>query len=131
MTETTAAPDTQAAESPHLPRPATDGAAQRAIEDATRHVRERALAIRANPEEHKPRLVLSEHVRGTSILDKIADGVNKFCGSMWVFIFITVGIVAWLFLDNFASHDMPGRQAHIRDCVDEILAKVSGPAAAS
>ena len=29
------------------------------------------------------------------------------------------------------SHDMPGRQAHIQDCVDEILAKVSGTAAAS
>jgi hypothetical protein len=23
---------------------------------------------------------LSEHVHGTSILDKIADGVNRFCG---------------------------------------------------
>ena len=205
MTETTSAPDTQAAESPHLPRPNTDGAALRAIEDAAEHVRERALAIRANPEEHKPKLVLSEHVRGTSILDKIADGVNRFCGSMYVFVFITVGVVAWLFLgnvvgfdktpwpllltilnlpqlsimvslqvsanraqaasdrraiadhetlialhemakqqldilngqdrvlailNNFASHDMPGRQAHIQDCVNEILAKVSGPTAA-
>ena len=27
-------------------------------------------------------------------------------------------------LDNFASKDMPGRQAHIQDCVDQILAKV-------
>ena len=39
-----------------------------------------------------PKLVLSEHVRGTSILDKIADGVNRFCGSMYVFITFTVGI---------------------------------------
>jgi uncharacterized membrane protein len=204
MTETTSAPGTQAADSPHLPRPRTDAAALQAIEEATRHVRERALSIRAHPEEHKPRLVLSEHVRGTSILDKIADGVNRFCGSMYVFIFITVGIVVWLFLgnivgfdktpwplllvilnlpqlsimislqvsanrsqaasdrraiadhetlialhemakqqldilngqdrvlailNNFASHDMPGRQAHIQDCVDEILTKVSAPAA--
>jgi uncharacterized membrane protein len=206
MTETSTAPDTQAAESPHLPRPSTDGAALRAIEDATEHIRERARAIRANPEAHKPKLVLSQHVRGTSILDQIADGVNRFCGSMYVFVFITVGVVAWLFLgnvvgfdktpwpllltilnlpqlsimislqvsanraqaasdrraiadhetlialhemakqqldilngqdrvlailNNFASHDMPGRQAHIQDCVDEILAKVSSPAAGS
>ncbi len=27
-------------------------------------------------------------------------------------------------LDNFASKDMPGRQRHIQNCVDEILAKV-------
>jgi hypothetical protein len=26
--------------------------------------------------------------------------------------------------DNFASKDMPGRQRHIQDCVDQILAKV-------
>ncbi len=206
MTETISAPDTQAAASPQLPRPRTDADALRAIEDATEHVRERALKIRAHPEEHKPRLVLSEHVRGTSLLDKIADAVNRFCGSMWVFICITVGIVAWLFLgnivgfdktpwpllltilnlpqlsimislqvsanrsqaasdrraiadhetlialhemakqqleilngqdrvlailNNFASHDMPGRQAHIQDCVDEILVKVGGTAAGS
>ena len=34
-------------------------------------------------------------------------------------------------LNNFASHDMPGRQAHIQDCVDEILVKVGGTAAGS
>ena len=28
-------------------------------------------------------------------------------------------------LDNFASKDMPGRQRHIQDCVDQILAKVN------
>jgi hypothetical protein len=28
-------------------------------------------------------------VRGTSLLDKIADVVNRFCGSMYVFIGIT------------------------------------------
>jgi hypothetical protein len=82
MTETISAPDTRAAASPQLPRLRTDADALRAIEDATEHVRGRALKIRANPEEHKPRLVLSEHVRGTSLLDKIADAVNRFCGSM-------------------------------------------------
>ncbi|HEY1000076.1 MAG TPA: hypothetical protein VGD83_10590 [Streptosporangiaceae bacterium] len=148
MTETVAPADSQATESPRLPRPETDGAALRAIEEATAHVRERALQIRQNPEEHKPRLVLSQHVRGTSLLDRIADVVNKFCGSMYVFIGITTGIVLWLFLgnivgfdktpwpllailDNFASKDMPGRQRHIQDCVDQILAKVDPKPAAS
>jgi uncharacterized membrane protein len=105
MTETIAPPETPT-EPPHiLQRPATDEAALRAIEDAADHLKERALAIRANPEAHKPRLVLSKHVRGTSILDRIADAVNVFCGSMWVFIFITVGIVVWLFAGNIIGFD--------------------------
>src|SRR5690242_5087995 len=105
MTETIAPAESQVAESPRIPRPHTDAAALRAIEEATAHVRERALKIRENPEEHKPRLVLSQHVRGTSILDRIADAVNKFCGSMYVFIGITIGIVAWLFLGNVVGFD--------------------------
>ena len=56
MTETISPAESQAADSPRLPRPHTDAAALRAIEDATAHVRERALKIRQNPEEHKPRL---------------------------------------------------------------------------
>ena len=105
MTETIAPADSQATESPRLARPETDGAALRAIDEATAHVRERALQIRRNPEEHKPRLVLSQHVRGTSLLDRIADIVNKFCGSMYVFIGITTGIVLWLFLGNIVGFD--------------------------
>ena len=127
MTETIAPADSQATESPRLARPETDGAALRAIDEATAHVRERALQIRQNPEEHKPRLVLSQHVRGTSLLDRIADVVNKFCGSMYVFI----GIRVLAILDNLASKDMPGRQRHIQDCVDQILAKVDPRPAAS
>jgi hypothetical protein len=95
MTETIAPADSQATESPRLARPETDGAALRAIDEATAHVRERALQIRQNPEEHKPRLVLSQHVRGTSLLARI------------------------------------GRQRHIQDCVDQILAKVDPRPAAS
>lgn len=105
MTETIAPADSQVTESPRLARPETDGAALRAIEEATAHVRDRAVAIRRNPEEHKPRLVLSQHVRGTSLLDRIADVVNKFCGSMYVFIGITTGIVLWLFLGNIVGFD--------------------------
>jgi uncharacterized membrane protein len=100
MTGTISPPQTPAAESPGIPRPHTDAAALRAIDEATQHLHERALKIRECPELHKPKLVLPGHVRGTSILDQIADWVNRFCGSMYVFIFITVGIVAWLFLGN-------------------------------
>ena len=105
MTETISAPDTQTAESPHIQRPHTDAAALRAIDEATRHLHDRAVRIRACPELHHPKLVLSEHVRGTSILDKVADAVNRFCGSMYVFVFITVGVVAWLFLGNIVGFD--------------------------
>jgi uncharacterized membrane protein len=186
-------------------KPRTDGAAVREIDEALASIRHRAEEIRSAPEQHKPRLVVSAQVRGSSILDKIADIVNKFCGSMYVFIGITTGIVLWLFLgnivgfdktpwpllltilnlpqlsimislqvsanraqtasdkraiadhetlialhtmgsqqldllhkqdqvlemlDKFASRDMPGRQAQIQDCVNEILVKVSGPAPA-
>jgi hypothetical protein len=33
-------------------------------------------------------------------------------------------------LDNFAGKDTPGRQRHIQDCVDQILAKVDPKPAA-
>jgi uncharacterized membrane protein len=106
MTETISPTDKHDPEPPlAIPRPETDAEALRAIDNAVSHIHERALQIRAAPEEHKPRLVLSQHVRGTSILDKIADAVNRFCGSMYVFVFITVGVVAWLFLGNVVGFD--------------------------
>ncbi len=105
MTETISPAESQPAEPPALPRPETDAGALRAIEEAAAQVMERALRIREHPELHRPKLVLSQHVRGTSILDRIADGVNRFCGSMCVFIFITIGIVAWLFLGNVVGFD--------------------------
>ena len=49
--------------------------------------------------------MLSRHIRGTSVLDQIANWVNKFCGSMWVFIGITTGIVFWLFAGNIVGFD--------------------------
>jgi uncharacterized membrane protein len=104
MTETIS-PDTLTPLPPVPARPETDGAAVRAIEEASTHIRERAQKIRECPELHIPRLVLSKHVRGTSLLDKIADAVNVFCGSMYVFVFITVGVVAWLFLGNVVGFD--------------------------
>jgi uncharacterized membrane protein len=38
-------------------------------------------------------------------LDKIADAVNRVCGSMWVFLGITIGIVVWLFLGSIVGFD--------------------------
>jgi uncharacterized membrane protein len=109
MTQTTEAPDARSAQQapvPHfIPRPHTDAAALRAIAHAREDLRERAEHIRAAPQDHKPKLVLSDHVRGTSVLDKIADAVNRICGSMWVFLGITTGIVVWLFLGNVVGFD--------------------------
>ena len=112
MTQTSAEPQAQqpapehGPEAPHtVPRPHTDAAALRAIAHAKEDLHERAEHIRAAPQDHKPKLVLSDHVRGTSLLDKIADGVNRVCGSMWVFLGITIGIVVWLFLGNVVGFD--------------------------
>jgi hypothetical protein len=155
MTETIAPADSQATRSPRLARPETDGAALRAIEDATAHIRERALQIRQNPEEHKPRLVLSQHVRGTSLLElsimislqvsanraqaasdrrAIADhetliALHEMAKQQLDILNGQDRVLA--ILDNFASKDMPGRQRHIQDCVDQILAKVDPRPAAS
>ncbi len=107
MTETISPPQTTTPAPPMPTRPDTDADAVRAIEEASTptHIRERARKIRECPELHIPRLVLSKHVRGTSILDRIADAVNAFCGSMYVFVVITVGVVAWLFLGNIIGFD--------------------------
>jgi uncharacterized membrane protein len=102
MTDTATKPDLTGP--PHPARTSADAVRENALY-AAKLAQLRAEAIRAAPEAHKPRLVLSRHVRGESILDKIADWVNKFCGSMWVFIVITVGIVFWLFLGNIVGFD--------------------------
>ncbi len=72
---------------------------------AAEHAADRAREIRLAPAEHKPKLVVSSHVRGEGALDMIADGVNRFCGSMWVFLGITTGIVIWLFAGNIVGFD--------------------------
>jgi uncharacterized membrane protein len=105
MTQTIAPPGPHGPEPALPPKPNTDTAAVRAIEEAAASVRERAKEIRQAPELHRPKLVVSDHVRGSSLLDKIANAVNKFCGSMWVFVFITVGVVTWLFLGNVVGFD--------------------------
>src|ERR1700678_1621487 len=86
-------------------RPKSDAEAVRAGEEAAASVRARIAEICRAPEMHRPRLVTSQHVRGDGLLDKVADAVNKFCGSMYVFVFITIGVVAWLFLGNIVGFD--------------------------
>jgi uncharacterized membrane protein len=100
-----APPDGLAPESPHAATAATASAAVKANETDAERAAARAAEIRSAPQLHAPKLVLSQHVRGTSWLDKIADAVNKFCGSMWVFLIISIGIVAWLFLGNIVGFD--------------------------
>ena len=62
-------------------------------------------AVRAAPDEHKPRLEVSAHHRGTGFLDRTAEVVNQIVGSMWVFVFVTLGIVVWLFAGNVVGFD--------------------------
>jgi len=103
MTDTATATEPHPNGQPHMAH--TSGQAVRDNALYAAKLAQRAVEIRAHPEAHKPRLVLSRHVRGTSVLDQIADAVNKFCGSMWVFIGITVGIVFWLFAGNIIGFD--------------------------
>jgi uncharacterized membrane protein len=88
-----------------IPRPKHDADALRAIARVTAEMHDRAAEIRRKPGDFEPKLVLSEHVRGTGWLDRIADAVNKVCGSMWVFLAITIGIVLWLFAGNIVGFD--------------------------
>jgi uncharacterized membrane protein len=59
----------------------------------------------AKPKEHVPRLVTSRDVRGEGVLDRIADSVNRLIGSMYLFVFVTTGIVVWLFAGNIIGFD--------------------------
>jgi uncharacterized membrane protein len=97
--------DTTTAAPPNGVRPATLAAAVKANAEAVAQVQRRAAQIRQAPQLHKPKLVTSDHVRGTSVLDRIADAVNRFCGSMYVFIGITIGIVTWLLLGQVLRFD--------------------------
>lgn len=102
MTETVPPPPPPAAASPQF---ATAAAAVKANAEAAAQVPERGQQIRQAPDQHRPKLVLSQHVRGTSLLDRVADGVNKFCGSMYVFLGISTGIILWLLLGQVAGFD--------------------------
>ena len=58
-----------------------------------------------DPISHVPRLVLSQHVSGDGVLDRVADVVNRLIGSMYLFVLITIGIVVWLFAGNIVGFD--------------------------
>ena len=68
----------------------------------------------SSPETHQPdvaslpgahQLVLSKHHRGEGLLATIAELVNRFVGSMWVFVAVTITIVFWLFAGNVIGFD--------------------------
>ena len=105
MTETNTATQVDPTAPPPIRKPATDADAVRANTEAAERMRQIAARILEAPELHRPRLVLSDHVRGSSRLDKIADAVNRFCGSMYVFMGITIGILAWLILGPLLAFD--------------------------
>ena len=50
-------------------------------------------------------LVLSQHHRGEGLLATIAEVVNRFVGSMWLFVAVTIAIVFWLFAGNLVGFD--------------------------
>jgi uncharacterized membrane protein len=64
-----------------------------------------AQAARDKPLEHVPQLVLSKHHRGTGLLSRVAEAVNRFVGSMWVFVAVTFIVVFWLFAGNIVGFD--------------------------
>jgi low affinity Fe/Cu permease len=105
MPDTATRPEHHAAPPSQAAAAATARAAVRANSLAAARAAERAEEIRRAPQLHVPKLVVSRHVRGNSLLDKIAAAVNRVCGSMWVFLFITIGIVAWLFMGNIVGFD--------------------------
>ena len=59
----------------------------------------------ADSVEHEHKLVLSKQHRGPGLLDRIAQYVNAFIGSMWTFVGVTTFIVIWLFAGNVVGFD--------------------------
>jgi hypothetical protein len=147
-------------DAPARHKPPTDAAAVREIETALTHVRHRAEEIRQAPQEHKPRLVVSDQVPGNSFLtilnlptlsimislqvsanraqtasDRRAIADHETLIALPAMATQQIDILhgqdkVLAILDNFASKDMPGRQRQIQDAVGKILAAVAGPAPA-
>jgi uncharacterized membrane protein len=61
--------------------------------------------VKIDPMQHEPRLVLTAHQRGPGLLDRVAQWVNRFIGSMWTFVGVTTFIVVWLFAGNIVGFD--------------------------
>jgi len=62
-------------------------------------------SYQTSPHLHRPRLVVSAQHRGSGALARIAQWVNAFVGSMWVFVAVSVSIVVWLFAGNIVGFD--------------------------
>ncbi|MGH2443788.1 MAG: hypothetical protein ACRDFX_11600 [Chloroflexota bacterium] len=74
-------------------------------EDLSHRVGSRLDGVRKAPHMHVPRLVLSKEHRHQGIFTHVAEWVNAFVGSMWVFVFVTLAIVVWLFAGNVVGFD--------------------------
>ncbi len=61
--------------------------------------------VRQDPHLHAPVLVQSHQLHGEGILDRVADAVSTLIGSMYLFVFVTLGVVAWLFAGHFVGFD--------------------------
>src|SRR5260370_35436251 len=96
MTDTAAKPGPPSPLPPPVPLPHTAAAAVRENALYAAKLAQRAAEIRAAPQDHRPRLVLSRHVRGERVLARIAAGGNRFWGSMWGFLALSFGIAFWL-----------------------------------
>src|SRR6202035_430318 len=73
--------------------------------DPVNQVKDELERHAVDPISHVPRLVLSQHVSGDGVLDRVADVVNRLIGSMYLFVLITIGIVVWLFAGNIVGFD--------------------------
>lgn len=74
-------------------------------EDKVHPDRDEVARARQAPRLHVPRLVRSRDIARGSILDRVADLVNRLVGSMWLFVGISTGIVIWLFAGNIVGFD--------------------------
>ena len=61
--------------------------------------------VRQAPGEHTPRLVVSHMVHGEGILDRIATFVSRLVGSMYLFLFVSTGVVVWLVAGQLIGFD--------------------------
>jgi hypothetical protein len=59
----------------------------------------------SDPREHLHQLVLSAHQRGPGELDRLAQRISAFIGSMYLFVGVTTFIVVWLFAGNIVGFD--------------------------
>jgi hypothetical protein len=61
--------------------------------------------VRKAPSEHQPKLVVSHMVHGEGILDHVADFVSKGVGSMYLFMFVSLGVITWLIAGQLVGFD--------------------------